>query len=141
MFSVQGCSDPLSVRSVAFCLPLAAERQTSPLRHGFHFRVTVVFSSVLRTPQKNYQVHCRNPACSVQQIPNTLYLFLVFAEYTLILFPILPRKHSCCHMSGTVVICQEQSRSTLRTLLRTALPLSATVLLSLIGSCLYRHLY
>ena len=39
-------SDPLSVRSVAFCLPLAAALKTTLLRHGFHFRATVVFRSV-----------------------------------------------------------------------------------------------
>ena len=53
----------------------------------------------------------------------TPYLFLVFAEYTPILLPILQRKHS-------LFVYQEQSRSTLRTLLRTALPLYTTVLLS-----------
>ena len=101
LFSVLGCSDPLSVRSVAVCLLLAAPLKTSLLRHGFYFHVTVVFSSVLRHSTEDLQLHCRNPACSVQQIPNTPYtlytpyLFLVFAEYTPILMPILQRKQRC----------------------------------------------
>ena len=41
--------NPLSVRSVAICLPLAAELKTSrcfAARHGFHFRATIVFCYV-----------------------------------------------------------------------------------------------
>ena len=48
--------DPLSVRSVAFCLLLAAALKTTLLRHGFYFHATVVFRCVLRTSQKNYSI-------------------------------------------------------------------------------------
>ena len=76
-------------------------------RHGFHFRVTVVFRSVL--------LHRRTVSYTAVILPAayskssntpyalyTLYLFLVFAEYTPILLPILQRKHS-------LSVCQEQS--------------------------------
>ena len=42
------------------------------------------------------------PAVQRSANPNTLYLFLVFAEYMPILLPILQRKHSIVNMSGTV---------------------------------------
>ena len=108
-FWVLGCSDPLSVRSVAFWLPLAAELQTSPLprpplRHGFHFRVTVVFRCVsLRSLHRraiSYTAVILPAAYS--KSPNTLYLFLVFAEYTPILLPIYNVNIVFVNMSGTV---------------------------------------
>ena len=42
------------------------------------------------------------PAVQRSANPNTLYLFLVFAEYMPILLPILQRKHSIVNMSGTI---------------------------------------
>ena len=68
-----------SLRTVRSVLPASSSSAKDlAARHGFHFRVTVVFSSVLRTPQKNYQLHCRNPACSVQQIPK----YSVYSVYS-----------------------------------------------------------
>ena len=57
-------SDPLSVRSVAFCLLLAAALKTTLLRHGFYFHATVVFRCVLRTSQKSYSCTAGISACS-----------------------------------------------------------------------------
>ena len=51
-------------------------------------------------------LHCRNPCLQLAN-PNTLYLFLVFAEYMPILLPILQRKHSIVNMSGTVSLNPE----------------------------------
>ena len=107
-FWVLGCSDPLfsTVRSV---LPASSSSAKDlAARHGFHFRVTVVFSSVLCTPQKNTSYTAGILPAADSKSPNTPYtlytpyLFLVFAEYTLILLPILHRKHRFVCVSGTV---------------------------------------
>ena len=71
-------------------------------------------------------LHCRNPACSSENPPNTLYtlytlyLFLYFL-YTRILLSIL--LYSCLfYPIKYSLVCQEQSHATLRTWLRTFQP-------------------
>ena len=124
-------SDPLSVRSVAFCLLLAAALKTTLLRHGFYFRATVVFRCVLRTSQKNYSCTAGISACSSafskSQILCICSLYLLSIHLYSCLF---------YHVNIVVVICQEQSRSTLRTLLRTALHKSTLPHFFLIGKSL-----
>ena len=96
--------DPLSVRSVAFCLLLAAALKTTLLRHGFYFRATVVFRCVLRTSQKNYSCTAGISACSSgfskSQILCICSLYLLSIHLYSCLF---------YHVNIVVVICQEQS--------------------------------
>ena len=131
-----------SLRTVRSVLPASSSSAKDlAARHGFYFRVTVVFGFVLRTTlKKSVTLQESSLPAAYSKSPNTPYalytpyLFLVFAEYTPILLPILQRKHS-------LSICQEQSHSTLRTLLRTALHCHSTLPYSFLpGSCLYRHL-
>ena len=68
LFSVLGCSDPLSVRSVAFCQLLVAALKTSLRGMDSYFRVTVVFLSVLLHGRAVSYTAGILPACSVQQI-------------------------------------------------------------------------
>ena len=96
--------DPLSVRSVAFCLLLAAALKTTLLRHGFYFRATVVFRCVLRTSQKNYSCTAGISACS--SAFSKSQILCICSLYLLSI-----RLYSCLfyHVNIVVVICQEQS--------------------------------
>ena len=92
MFSCRGCFPPLgetgsekglydlflstrvlwpSLSTVCSVLPASSGgAKDLAARHGFHFRVIVVFSCV--SLHRRNQLHCRNPACSSQQIPKYL---------------------------------------------------------------------
>ena len=126
-FWVLGCSDPLSVRSVAVCLLLAAPLKTSLLRHGFYFRVTVVFSFVLRTTQKK-PVTLQESCLQRTANPQILRILCILRICSWYLLSIL--LYSCLFYNVNIdVVCVSGTVSlNPENLLRTALPLYTTVL-------------
>ena len=68
-------SNPPSIRSVAFCRPLAAVLATT-LRHEFSSRATIVFVSTLFRQRLKVALQEFMPAVPANPSTNTLYLSL-----------------------------------------------------------------